>query len=72
MAEDRTGVSIFTNTIITANISDCSFVLYSGSRSDYYRYGSDSRNLIFNGSVQVEDFLKLCVQVRFGFSCTKM
>ena len=33
MAEDRTGVSIFTNTVHTANISDCYFVLYSGTRS---------------------------------------
>ena len=32
-AEDRTGVSIFTNTVDTANISDCHFVLYSGSQS---------------------------------------
>ena len=39
-----------------------------------YRSGSGSRNLIFNGSVpvQVQDFLKIWVQVRFGFSYTKI
>ena len=33
-----------------------------------YRSGSGSRNLIFNSSVpvQVQDFLKIWVQVRFG------
>ena len=38
--------------------------------------GSSSglRNLIFNGSVpvQVQDFSKIWVQIRFGFSCTKI
>ena len=36
--------------------------------------GSGSRNFIFNGSVsvQVQDFSKIWVQVRFGFSCTKI
>ena len=36
--------------------------------------GSGSRNLIFNGSVpvQVQDFSKIWVQDRFGFSCTKI
>ena len=37
-----------------------------------YRSGSGSRNLIFNGSVPVQSFSKIWVQVRFGFSCTKM
>ena len=38
-----------------------------------YRSGSGpgSRNFIFNGSVQVQDFSKILVQIRFGFSCTK-
>ena len=37
-------------------------------------FDSGSRNLIFNGSVsvQVQDFLKFWVQVRLGFSCTKI
>ena len=36
--------------------------------------GSGSRNFVFNGSVpvQVQDFSKIWVQVRFGFSCTKI
>ena len=36
--------------------------------------GSGSRNLIFNGSVpvQVQNFSKIKVQVRFMFSCTKI
>ena len=36
--------------------------------------GSGSRNFIFYGSVpvQVQDFSKIWVQVRFGFSCTKI
>ena len=39
-----------------------------------YRSGSGLRNFIFNGSVpvQVQDFSKIWVQVRFGFSCTKI
>ena len=41
-----------------------------------YRSGSGpgSRNFIFNGSVpvQVQDFSKIWVQVRFGFSCIKI
>ena len=37
-------------------------------------YASCSRNLIFNSAVpvQVQDFSKIWVQVRFGFSCTKI
>ena len=36
--------------------------------------GSGSRNFIFNGSVsvQVQDFSKIWVEVRFGFSCSKI
>ena len=36
--------------------------------------GSGSRNFIFNGSVsvQVRDFSKIWIQIRFGFSCTKI
>ena len=45
----------------------------SGSRNLIFN-GSGSRNLIFNGSVpvQVQDFSKIEVKVRFGLSCTKI
>ena len=47
-------------------------VLSRGSNRLKYRSCSGSRNLIFNGSVPVQDFSKIWVQVRFGFSCTKI
>ena len=51
-------------------------LLFRESNRLKYRSGSSSgsRNFIFIGSipVQVQDFSKLWVQVRFGFSCTKI
>ena len=51
-------------------------VFFRKSNRLKYRCGSGSglRNFIFNGSVQVQiqDFSKIWVQVRFGFSGTKI
>ena len=52
------------------------YIIVRESNRVKYRSGSDlgSRNFIFNGSVsaQVQDFSKIWVQVRFGFSCNKI